>query len=178
MENLPSPGLIDVAVLALVALAALRGFFRGFARELAGFLTVVAAMWLGMRLHAPCGAWLAAHSRLPEQAAQACAFGVLVVLGLVFILLARWLLGKVIRVVVDERFDRPLGGIAGALGGVALALILLVAALLVPHPPLNALCAEQSFLGALVQRSLPRMQEWMEGVPGIPEPAPIQPGSP
>lgn len=164
MEALTKPGLIDVGALVLVALAMLRGFFRGLSRELAGLVSLAAVLVLGVRVYPSAGAWVAGHSQLTGRAAEAAAFITLVLVGLVLLGLLRWMLGAVIRVVVEEHVDRPLGAVAGGLRGALWVLLLTLAAVLVPNERLNEAVGRQSLVGAWVEQSLPRLQDLVEGM--------------
>lgn len=164
VDALPEPGLIDVAAMTLMALATLRGFFRGLSRELAGLVSLAVVLVLGVRLYPVAGAWMSGHSQLTGRAAEAAAFILLVLVGMALLWLVRWLLGALVRVVVEPRVDRPLGAVAGALRGALLVLMLTLAAVLVPHERLNTAVVRQSWIGAWVERSLPRLQELVERV--------------
>jgi len=163
-NGLPSPGIVDVAAAALVALAALRGSFRGLSRELAGLVSVVSATVLGILFYRPTGAWLVNHSRLADRPACAAAFAAIAVGVWVLAWLLGWLLRRVFRVVAEERAERIGGGLAGALSGICLVVVVLVAANLVPHPELNRRFGEESICGNLLRRTVPYLHDLVEDV--------------
>lgn len=74
---------LDVAGMALLAIAALRGMIRGLARELRGLGGIVVAVVLALKLRVPLGRWLAGQvgSTIPLWVWEAAAFLVLVLVG-------------------------------------------------------------------------------------------------
>jgi len=167
MQGLPSPGIVDVAAAALVALAALRGVFRGLSRELAGLVSLVAAAALGILFYRPAGVWLRDHSHLAERPACAAAFAAIVVGAWIAMMLLHWLLRRVFRVVAEERAERIGGGLAGAASGICLVVVVLVAANLTPNPKLNRRFGDESICGHLLRRTVPYLRELVAGAGDI-----------
>lgn len=65
---------MDVVVLAVVGLAALRGYFRGFFRELFGFLALFAAVFAAFRWGSDLGEWLLEFAPAPGLLGDALGF--------------------------------------------------------------------------------------------------------
>jgi membrane protein required for colicin V production len=140
----PSLGIVDVAMLAVVALSALAGAVRGLTFEVLSLLGWVAAWFAGLWL----GPWLAPHlpvgapgSPLNEVAAFASAFLIVLVL---------WGLGaRAVSALVGKTLLRPLDRMLGALFGVLRGvLVLLVLTLLISHTPASAAPAWRESFGA------------------------------
>ena len=144
MTEWPSLGIVDLAMLALVALSALVGAVRGLTFEVLSLIGWVAAWFAGLWL----GPWLAPHlpvgtpgSPLNAVAAFASAFLIVLVL---------WGLGaRAVSALVGKTLLRPLDRLLGALFGVLRGvLVLLVLTLLISHTPASASPAWRASYGA------------------------------
>jgi membrane protein required for colicin V production len=129
----------DLAVLALLAIAALRGLFLGLVRELVSLASLVAACVAVRFGAAPGGAWLqeVVGADLEPLVAQVIA-GVAIAVA---VLVAGALLGRIgrmgARAVGLGWLDRGAGGILGAAeGALVAAALLMVTAVVVgrDHP--------------------------------------------
>lgn len=100
---------LDWALLAIVAVAAVRGFFRGFVVELASLLGVVAGIWAASRFSARVAAWAGLEGG-QEWAGFAITF--------VAVLVLVHLLAKVITKAMDLAMlglpNKVAGGLFGA----------------------------------------------------------------
>jgi membrane protein required for colicin V production len=162
MDALPPPALVDVIAVALIALAALHGSFRGLSGELASLVATVAAFWFGVHGYQPVGAWMDAHSRLHGRPAFALAFATVIVAGVLIMLVLRWALKRIIRVVVEPTADRVCGTLAGGVRGALWVTALFILANLSPNTYLNRKLGEESLVGTLVMRALPHGRELLE----------------
>ncbi|MEY3013102.1 MAG: Colicin production protein [Pseudomonadota bacterium] len=112
---------LDVAVLAIIALSVLRGWWRGLLAQLLGLGGLVAVWLLAPRLVAPIRLWLLAHG----QPAGMFVEGVSLLLAVGTVLGAAWLLATIIPDAVrrwsesagdaDRAFGAALGGVRGVL---------------------------------------------------------------
>ena len=144
MTEWPSLGIVDLAMLAVVALSALVGAVRGLTFEVLSLLGWVAAWFAGLWL----GPWLAPHlpvgtpgSPLNAVAAFASAFLIVLVL---------WGLGaRAVSALVGKTLLRPLDRLLGALFGILRGvLVLLVLTLLISHTPASITPAWRESYGA------------------------------
>jgi membrane protein required for colicin V production len=112
---------LDFAVLALVLLLTVRGYFRGFFRELAGlagWLGAGLAAYLGGPVYAPA---ITARYGLPPAMAQAlAALGIFVVIYVASQLLG-WILHRLARAVFLGPVDRAGGLVFGAAKAIAIS---------------------------------------------------------
>ncbi len=86
--------LLDIAILAVLALGALRGLLRGLIKEAAALTALLLGGWLAFRYHEKAAVLL--HGMLPPVAARMVAFVLLLILvGLAAHLLGNLLTGLV-----------------------------------------------------------------------------------
>ncbi|MCE9616586.1 MAG: CvpA family protein [Lentisphaerae bacterium] len=160
--DLPVPGLLDVVAVAVIALAALRGSFRGMSGELAGLFGNAAALMAGIVCYHPLGDWLIQHSKFTGRAAFATAFIAIVLACIIVMLILRWTLGRVLHVVVEDGINRTGGVIAGVVRGILFTTTVFIAMNLIPHEGLNRRFGEESLVGTLVQRATPHLRNVIE----------------
>jgi len=117
---------IDIALLVLLLAAAARGFWRGFVRELFGFLALVFGLWAALRMAADGATFLGRFVELPGPTLAAIAF-----LGLFMLVhTAANLIGVLLSRLAAPRGVFGLGRLAGAVfavgkAGVVFACVLL-----------------------------------------------------
>lgn len=124
---------IDYTILGIVALSAVIGFFRGFAREAIGLATWVLAFFIAYKLAEPIAGlltdWISVRSvRL------AAAFGGLFIIVLVAGAVVNYSISKLVSGTGFAGTDRALGGVFGVLRGVAILVLLVLLAGLTAVP--------------------------------------------
>lgn len=123
----------DYVVLGIIAISALVGAIRGFVKEAFSLLVWAAAFLIAFQYSGAVAMQLETHIELPS-ARTSLAFaglflGVLLVGGLV-----TFLVGKLVEKTGLDGTDRLLGGVFGAVRGLALVLALMLVAGLTPVP--------------------------------------------
>lgn len=98
--------LVDIVALALIALGSIHGFIRGLSGELSHLISILGALIFGMWCKEPLGTWLLNNTRLNEQPAEAVAFISTILAALIILLCLRYFLRKIMKVVIEEKFDR------------------------------------------------------------------------
>ena len=160
----------DLVVLALLAVAALRGLFLGLVREVLSLAALAGACVAVRLLAVPGGAWLheASGAKLGPLLAQVIAGAALVVA----VLAAGALLARIVRMgaraVGLGWLDRGAGGVLGAAEGALLAALLLLvaaAALGRDHPLL-----EESRAFAAVERMEKLARQRIDELPPVAAP--------
>ncbi|WP_319583998.1 CvpA family protein [uncultured Pseudodesulfovibrio sp.] len=113
---------LDIALICIVALFILRGFFRGLVQEVLSLISVVLAIFLASRFDDA----LAPHLKMyisSDITVSALSYS-LIFFGT---LIAVWLLTKLIRSVLEISLlgwiDRTLGGVFGLCEGVLICLV-------------------------------------------------------
>ena len=128
---------VDVVLILIVALSTLGGLMHGFSRLVVGLVTAVAGIFLGFWFYGIVAAPLLPYVSRPEIAN---ALGFLIILGLSVLagtILGR-MLGRLFKWVGLSWMDRLLGGAAGFLRGVLVAIALITVVLAcAPNPPPN-----------------------------------------
>jgi membrane protein required for colicin V production len=145
MPEVPVPGWVDIAMLAVVALSALAGAVRGLTFEILSLLGWVAAwfagIWLGPLL-APHLSIGASGSTLNAIAAFGCAF--------VAVLIVSAFVARAVSALVGKTPLRPLDRLLGGVFGIARALLVLLAiAIVVSYTPLARTDAWRDSHGAV-----------------------------
>lgn len=123
----------DYAILVVIALSAVVGFFRGFFREAIGLATWIVAFWLAFRLAAPGAAFLEQWITVPSIR-LAVAFGVLFLAVLVVGAVINHFIARMVDNTGFAGTDRVLGGVFGVLRGAAVLVVLVLLAGLTPVP--------------------------------------------
>ncbi len=113
---------VDAVMLAVIALSALAGFLRGFAREALGLAAWVAAALLASRCY---GAALPLAQRWIDDAevADVVCFVIMFVVILIALSVLAGLLGRLVRLSVLGGVDRILGAGFGVLRGAVLLVL-------------------------------------------------------
>lgn len=147
---------IDIAIIAVVGLSAVIGFFRGFLREALGLATWIVAFWLAFIMATPVAdhlkPWIDVDSaRL--AAAFALVFIVVLICGAIF----NYLLGRLISGTGFAGTDRALGIVFGVVRGVAVLILLVLLAGVTPVPRDNW-WQHSVFVGQLEQGAI-----WVRG---------------
>lgn len=145
--------LVDIAALVLIGLGTLHGCLRGLSGELAQVLSVVAAFVFGLWLHQPFALWMMENTRLSERLSQAMAFAVTILSALVVMLCLRFVFGRIMKVVIEERFDRAGGGVSGFVRSCLIVIILFILLNMWPNEYLNRKFGEESMIGSFIHRS-------------------------
>ncbi|MES1954762.1 CvpA family protein [Salinisphaera hydrothermalis] len=124
---------IDVAIVVVVALSAIIGFFRGFLREALGLATWILAFYLAFILAQPGSAYLRQwiHS---DSARLAAAFAIIFLVVLVAGAIVNYLLGRLINQTGFAGTDRAVGIVFGVVRGVAVLIVLVLLAGVTPVP--------------------------------------------
>lgn len=117
----------DLAVLAVVALSALLGWWRGLLYEAVSLLSWVAAYFVA-RLFAPDVVEYVPASVGTEPARMAVAFSILFALTLIVGGVLAWGMNKLVKAAEMQRLDGSLGAAFGLLRGGFLVLVLMLLA--------------------------------------------------
>jgi uncharacterized membrane protein required for colicin V production len=159
MEDLPAFSVIDVAAMVVALLCAAHGYRRGLSGALAQSAGAVAALILGLYAYQPFSAWLQIHTRLTERAAEVTAFLSTSIAVIVALLMLRSVLKRIMKIVIEQPFDKWAGLLAGTLRAIALVSIVFLAMNLWPHPYLNRKFGEESAIGRVALRLIPLLRE-------------------
>ena len=121
----PPVNWIDLTIFAVLALFGLRGYFRGFFREVFSLLGLVAGFMIAVRYDEPVAELGRAYWTLSPLLIQGVAFVAIFFIVYFLLNLAGWLLHKSEKVVFLKTLNR-LGGIAVGIGkGAAVAGLIL-----------------------------------------------------
>lgn len=124
---------VDLAILAVIALSAVIGFFRGFLREAIGLATWILAFYLAFVFAEPGALWLERWISV-ASARLAVAFGVIFIVVLVLGAIVNYIIGRLVNQTGFAGTDRAIGGLFGVLRGVAVLVVLVLLAGVTPVP--------------------------------------------
>lgn len=151
-------GWIDIAVLALLAVAVLVGFKKGLVQEVVGIAALVAAFAAAVLFHRRAAGWLTGlFHKLPPSAAPTIGFIITFLAVFLAITVAGWLLSKIIKASPLDLADK-LGGMA--IGLVKGALIISILLLLLAMVPLPKDAAERMDRSAAI-RAMRKVAPWV-----------------
>jgi len=154
MDYLSQFNVIDIMVLAVVILGAVRGWVKGLSGELAGLISIGAAALIGWIGYRPFGELIWQHTRLSESAAYLWAFILLLIGGYVLMRLIRLFL----KVIMEFSFKPPIEKMGGALAGIIKTTVICATFILLmgllPNPSAHALFAEKSCFGQVAYKYL------------------------
>lgn len=147
---------IDIAIIAVIALSAVIGFFRGFLREALGLATWVVAFWLAFVLATPTAGYLESWIHV-DSARLAAAFALIFIVVLILGAIFNYLLGRLISSTGFAGTDRALGIVFGVVRGVAVLILLVLLAGVTPVPR-DSWWQHSIFVGQLEQGAV-----WVRG---------------
>ena len=149
---------IDIAAFILIALGTIHGCLRGLSGELAHVLSVIAAFVFGLWFHQPFAAWMLNNTRLSERPAQALAFATTILSALMVMLCLRFVFRRIMKVVIEEHFDKIGGGIAGFIRSCLIVMIIFILFNIWPHEYLNRTFGEESLIGSFLRSQIPILE--------------------
>ena len=125
---------VDAAIVILIALFAVSGARRGLIRQILQIVGIVAAFICAIYFSHVFSAWIESRFGAPNVAARVFAAAAIFIVVVVFFHLAGILLRKIARISMLGGLDRAGGAVLGAVKGLLLASLLLVALLDLPLP--------------------------------------------
>ncbi len=154
--------LVDTIAVALVLFGTVIGLQRRLSGELAHVISMIVALAVGLFARRPLGQWLLDHSRLSPAVAQVVALVGVIVLAALAMAAVRIVLRKAMRVVFEEEVDKIGGAVAGFVRAALFVAIVFLVMNMIPHDGVNRIFGESSFLGRIVSRYTPILEESIE----------------
>ena len=121
----------DIAILGIITLSVIIGLLRGFLREVFALIIWFAAFLAAYSLARPTADWIGVSISQPSARLAVSFIGVFLAVLLLGSLL-NWLLGRLITSTGLGGTDRLFGAVFGALRGLALVIVVLLAAAMTP----------------------------------------------
>lgn len=118
---------VDVAIIVVIALSAIVGFFRGFLREALGLATWIGAFYIAF-LFSDVGAVMLRQWMSVQSERLAVAFCVIFIAVLVLGAIVNYVLGRLVSGTAFAGTDRMLGIVFGVVRGVAVLVLLVLLA--------------------------------------------------
>src|SRR5579864_4168148 len=117
---------LDFVLLILIVVSVVASFQKGFTRELIGLVTVVVALVCGLWFYGSAGAFFIPYVSSKELA-HLCGFFLVFIGVLIAGASVGHLFGRLVKAVGLSAFDRILGAGFGAVRGLLLAVVLILA---------------------------------------------------
>lgn len=138
---------VDLAILAVIALSAVIGFFRGFLREAIGLMTWILAFYLAFTFADIGAVWLERWISV-GSARLAVAFGIIFIGVLLLGAIVNFIIGRLVTQTGFAGTDRAIGGLFGVLRGIGILIVLVLLAGVTPVPR-DAWWQQSIFIGHL-----------------------------
>jgi membrane protein required for colicin V production len=151
--------IIDIFVLAVIAIGAARGLLRGLSRELADLFRIAGALLLATLLHGHLAVILVEKTRLSEFAAALVAFLIILLVAFLLLTMLHMLLSKFMQFAFKGLLERVGGLLAGALKGAVFAMVIVLLLSFWPHPAVERAVEQDSVCGRWVVAAYPGVQE-------------------
>ncbi len=164
MEQVKLLSVIDIIALTIIGLGTIRGLIRGLSGELAGLISIVTSLCLGLYFYLPFGAWFSEHTRLTKWPAHAVAFAAIVVSAFIVMVILRLILRQLIKVVVNPKAERLGGLIAGFLSASILVITFFMTVNMFRDSNSDIIFGERSYIGALINKCIPPLENVAEHV--------------
>lgn len=113
--------MIDILILAVLALGVIRGFIRGLVRQLASLVGLVAGLLVARALYEGVGEYLSVQMGTSVGLSQAIAFFLIWIAVPLFLSVVAYLLTKALQIIQLGFINRLLGA---AMGGLKYAIVL------------------------------------------------------
>lgn len=123
----------DFVILAVIALSAIIGFFRGFLREVVGLATWALAFYLAF-ISARAASVLFTQWISSSSIRIGLAFAIIFIVVLIIGAIINYILGRLVTKTGFAGTDRTVGGAFGILRGVAILVLLALLAGMTPLP--------------------------------------------
>jgi membrane protein required for colicin V production len=162
--NFPPPSLVDIIALAVVAVGGLMGLLRGLSGELARLISTIAALLIGLRYYRPIGEWAVDNTRLMGEGALAMGFVVIIFGVIVVMFLFRFILKRMLQIVIEGGVERIGGLVAGVITASVSVFIFFVILNLMPNTYLNRKFGHESIVGTLVLNAMPHLGELVDHI--------------
>jgi len=148
--------ILDIVVLAIVALSALRGLLRGLSRELADLIRVIGALLLAYFFYHPVAALIFEHTRLTELAAALVGFILVLIVSFLLLTIIHYILSKFMEFAFKGPIEKIGGFLSGMIKGAIFASLLVFLTSFWPHDAVRKAVREESLAGRWICSQYPR----------------------
>ncbi len=159
MEQIRSFNIVDIIALIIILLGSIRGLIRGLSAEIAGFISTITALCMGLYFFRPFGSWFLENTRLTKWSAHAVAFVVTIIAAIIAMALLRSAMKYIIKIVVNPKADRLGGLIAGFISSSIIIIIIFMTVNMLNDKYWNRIFKEKSFIGSMVGNCIPPLEE-------------------
>lgn len=146
--------IVDIIVLAIILLGAVRGLLKGLSGMLADVISVLVALAAGWYFFETVGDFIVEHTRLTGSAAYTVSFAAVVLGAYALMRVLRLVLRSILEFSFKGRIERGGGALAGFIHATVLVAAVLLFLSLWPHEAVHQIVAEESVAGRFVAERL------------------------
>lgn len=149
--------ILDIIVLAIVLLSAVRGLVRGLSRELADLLRFVGAILLAYFFYRPAAVLVYEHTRLSNVAASITSFILVLIASFLILTIVHYILSKFMEFAFKGPVEKIGGLLSGLIKGTISAAVLVLLVGFWPHDAFRKAVRQDSMAGRWVTAQYPRI---------------------
>lgn len=153
---------IDICFFICFLCGALWGMFKGLSGELAQLIATIICFFLSIKITPFASTKLQETTNLSKDNALLIAIIAVVCCCFLLMFLLRKLFKKMLKIVIEVRYDKFFGFIAGSIHYGIILIIIIVIMGLMPSKPIHKLFVEESFIGTNVMKLFPKVRTVIE----------------
>lgn len=153
---------IDICFFICLLCGALWGMFKGLSGELAQLIATIICFFLSIRIAPFASAKLEEATNLSKDNAVLIAIVAVVCCGFLLLFILKNLFKKVLKIVIEVRYDKFFGFIAGIIHYGIILIIIIVIMGLMPSKTIHKLFIEESIVGTNVMKLFPKVKTVIE----------------
>lgn len=139
---------VDIVILILLFRISYVGFNRGLGSEIIPFLGILIALIVSLHYYSKWGNFITKHTPIPIAFSQLLSFlGLIFVIKYIFHLLESLIAGKLVTINIASLYDNIGGLIIGAIRGILLVSLVLIALDIVPFDYIDYSINKKSLMG-------------------------------
>lgn len=147
--------MVDIFVVTVLAIGALRGLLRGLSRELADLIRIAGAFLAAYFLYRPLAALLIENSRLSESACGIVSFFTVLIVAFLLLTMLHVFLSKFMQFAFKGLIERVGGLLSGLIKGGIFAAIIIFLLGFWPHPAVQTAVRDESLCGGWIIEKSP-----------------------
>lgn len=139
---------VDILILLLLFRISYVGFIRGLGSEIIPFLGILVALIISLHYYSKWGKFITSHTPIPIAFSELLSFlGLVFVIKYIFHLIESLIAGKIVTINIASLYDNIGGLIIGAIRGILLVSLVLIALDIAPFDYIDYSINKKSLMG-------------------------------